>query len=271
MRRYDWMARMPRRLLQTGESPFEGRRQRTTTWSPDRADALSLLEESEMDAYGLIPWGSNYTFLVTLRHPEAGCGYAVYKPRRGESPLYDFPDGTLYRRERAAYVLSQALNWELVPPTIIRDGPYGIGMAQLFVDADTNAHYFTFGAEIPDIARRVALFDCVINNTDRKAGHILRAFDGRVWAIDHGLTFHAAPKLRTVIWDFAGEPLPPALTRDLARLLDTFEAADGPVAELRALLSHREVEALRRRTERLLDRGVYPQPDSYRSVPWPSV
>src|SRR5581483_5868087 len=106
----------------------------------------------------------------------------------------------------------------------------------LFVDADTNAHYFTFGPEIPDVARRVALFDCIINNTDRKAGHLLRAFDGRIWAIDHGLTFHSAPKLRTVIWDFAGERFPTELRCDLTTLLGLCDDVEGPLAELRTLL-----------------------------------
>ena len=144
-------------------------------------------------------------------------------------------------------------------------------MVQLFVDADTNAHYFTFGPEIPDVARRVALFDCIINNTDRKAGHLLRAFDGRIWAIDHGLTFHSAPKLRTVIWDFAGERFPTELRCDLTTLLGLCDDVEGPLAELRTLLNPRECAALRARVDRLLDDGAYPNPTSYRSVPWPSV
>ena len=139
------------------------------------------------------------------------------------------------------------------------------------VEADSTAHYFTFGAEITDAARRIALFDCVINNTDRKAGHLLRALDGRIWAIDHGLTFHAAPKLRTVIWEFAGEALPQPLVRDLSALLSICDDARGPLAELRTLLSQREREALRRRTEYLLKTGSFPQATSYRAMPWPAI
>jgi len=154
---------------------------------------------------------------------------------------------------------------------LFRGVPYGVGMVQLYVEADTNAHYFTFGPEIPDAARRVALFDCVINNTDRKAGHLLRGPDGRVWAIDHGLTFHFAPKLRTVIWDFAGERFAPPRLDDLRRLLDSLEDEDGPLAELRTLLRGRECDALRRRVEQLIHVGRYPQADSYRSMPWPSI
>jgi len=242
-----------------------------TSWDAGRADIMTLIDEAEIDSFGLIPWGSNYTFLVTLRHPTEGCSYAVYKPRRGEAPLYDFPEGTLYKRERAAYIISAALGWDLVPPTVIRDGPYGVGTVQLFVDADTNAHYFTFGEGAPDVARRICLFDCIINNTDRKAGHILLATDGRVWAIDHGLTFSATPKLRTVIWDFAGEPFPPRLARDVRALLPLLDKDAESAAELKTLLSGRECDALRRRAERLLEHGSYPQPTSYHSMPWPSV
>lgn len=265
------MPRMSGRVFRDDGSPLSGRRGGRAAWSPEQAEVLTWLEEAEVDSCGLIPWGSNYTFLIQLQHPEGGCSYAIYKPRRGEAPLYDFPEGTLYRRERAAYLVSQALGWDLVPPTIIRDGPYGVGMVQLFVDADTNGHYFTFGAEIADVARRIALFDCVVNNTDRKAGHLLRTHQGRVWAIDHGLTFHAAPKLRTVIWEFAGERFPRAKARDLRTLLGQLDQADSPLAELRRLLNTRECEAMRRRVERLLDAGVYPQPTSYRSMPWPSI
>lgn len=262
---------MSRRRFGSAEQPFSGRQAGAMTWSPDRDDVMTLLQEAEVDSCGLIPWGSNYTFLITLKHPTAGCSYAVYKPRRGEAPLGDFPDGTLFRRERAAYVVSSALGWNIVPPTVIRDGPYGIGMVQLFIDADTNAHYFTFGAQIADAARRIALFDCVINNTDRKAGHLLRATNGHVWAIDHGLTFHSAPKLRTVIWEFAGEPFRPELAADLAALRAACDSIDGPLAELRTLLNPRECEALRRRADRLLSAGAYPEPTSYYSMPWPAV
>lgn len=262
---------MSKRRFRLDGTPTDDATNQKAAWGADRPDVLTLLEESEIDSCGLIPWGSNYTFLVTLQHPSEGCSYAVYKPRRGESPLYDFPEGSLYRRERAAYIVSGAAGWDLVPPTVIRDGPYGVGMVQLYVEADTNAHYFTFGPEIPGAARRVALFDCVINNTDRKAGHLLRGPDGRVWAIDHGLTFHFAPKLRTVIWDFAGERFAHSRLDDLRRLLDGLDDDDGPLAELRALLRTRECDALRRRVEQLIHVGRYPQADSYRSMPWPSI
>jgi len=142
---------------------------------------------------------------------------------------------------------------------------------QLFVDADTNAHYFTVGAEIPDVARRICLFDLIVNNTDRKAGHVLRGADGRVWAIDHGLTFSTQPKLRTVIWDFAGEPFPTVLIDDMTATLDAFKKGGGMMEELRGLLNGRECEALVKRVERLIARAMYPHPTSYHSMPWPSV
>lgn len=256
---------MSRRRFRFDTPPPHGG-QNTAAWDASRPDVITLLEESEIDSCGLIPWGSNYTFLITVQHPEAGCSYAVYKPQRGESPLYDFPEGTLYRRERAAYVVSSALGWDLVPPTVIRDGPYGIGMVQLFVEADTNAHYFTFGPEIPDAARRIALFDLIVNNTDRKAGHLLRGHDGRVWAIDHGLTFHSSPKLRTVIWDFAGDRLDGTDAADLERLVER-----GLPDELTAHLQDGEAAALERRISRLLSVGRLPEPRSDRPYPWPLV
>lgn len=262
---------MPKRHLRLAGRSSSAAGSTAPSWAADRDDVITLLHESEIDSCGLIPWGSNYTFLILMEHPTEGHSYAIYKPRRGETPLYDFPEGSLFQRERAAFVVSQALNWGLVPPTIIRDGPHGVGMVQLFIDADTNSHYLTFGAEVPDMARRVALFDCVINNTDRKAGHLLRGCDGRVWAIDHGLTFHSAPKLRTVIWDFAGEPLPCSLAQDLGRLRDLADGFDGDLAELRSLLNGRERDAMRRRIDVLLASGTFPHPVSYRSMPWPAV
>ena len=153
-------------------------------------------------------WSSNATFLVnaTLDDVEVP---AVYKPQRGERPLWDFPEGTLCNREVAAYELSDALGWSIVPETVLRDGPYGIGMVQRFVDHDPDDHYFTLLEAHLDDFQRFAAFDVLANNADRKGGHCLQAkFDGHIWGIDHGLTFNAVDKLRTVIWDFAGEPVP---------------------------------------------------------------
>jgi uncharacterized repeat protein (TIGR03843 family) len=169
---------------------------------------LELLARGEITVKGRLPWASNATFLVEVTRGRATT-LAVYKPQRGERPLWDFPRG-LHRREVAAYHLSEALGFGVVPPTLAREGPYGAGSLQLFVDAEFEEHYFTL-RERPE--QRAALtqlcaFDLVANNADRKSGHCLLGRDGRLYAIDNGLCFHAEPKLRTVVWDFAGEPVP---------------------------------------------------------------
>ena len=161
-----------------------------------------------------MPWSSNATFLAKLEHDGVE-SLAIYKPRKGERPLWDFPRGTLCDREVAAHLVSEALGWDIVPLTILRDGPAGVGMVQRFVDHDPEEHFFTLRERFGDMFRRFALFDVVINNADRKSGHCLRDRHDHVWGIDHGVSFHAAVKLRTVIWDYEGEPIGPA---DLAAL-----------------------------------------------------
>jgi len=202
-------------------------------------------------------------------HP-AGERLAVYKPLRGERPLWDFPDGTLAAREVAAWEASQALGWGLVPPTVFRqDGPAGPGSLQLFLDLDPERHYFTFSEQEKEGLRPAAAFDILINNADRKGGHVLLAPDGHVWLIDHGVCFHHEPKLRTVIWDFAEEPIPDTLLRDVDRF------RRGLAGELRSvfadLLSGIEVEALDRRAARILESGTFPMPGPSRPYPWPLV
>jgi hypothetical protein len=216
-----------------------------------------------------IPWSSNYTFAASLAvdgHPPF---LAIYKPRRGEIPLYDFPDGTLYKRERAAYLVSRALGWDFIPPTIIRDGPHGIGSVQLYIDPEPRADFFEYREQHAAELQRIALFDVIVNNADRKAGHCLKARDGRIWGIDHGLTFNTVPKLRTVIWDFAGQPVPVPLLRQL----DGFRANPARVAALQTqlgqLLARQEVVAFFKRVEAVLECRRYPGPTSRRSVPWP--
>jgi uncharacterized repeat protein (TIGR03843 family) len=228
---------------------------------------LTLLVEGSIELLGRILRSSNETFLARVsRGDESAC--AVYKPEAGERPLMDFEPG-LYRRERAAYLLSEHLGWDLVPPTVIReDSPLGIGSLQWFVECDFNEHYFTLYSDSPETHRvlsQIALFDYVANNTDRKSGHVLRGYDGRVWGIDHGLCFSAGYKLRTVIWDFAGAPIPTALLEDLTPLA---EAVPPGVAEL---LDDTEVTALQRRVQRLLHDGVLPVDPTGRRYPWPLV
>ena len=230
----------------------------------------TLLERGDLTPVGLLPGASNDTFLCTLSDGELET-YAVYKPRRGEAPLWDFPDGTLHLREMAAFVVDRALGWDLVPPTVIRDGPLGVGMAQLFVDHDPTEHYLTLGPSYPDVFRRVAAFDIVVNNADRKSGHCLLQRDAeRIWIVDHGVTFHEQPKLRTVIWDFAGEPIPEDVLADLRGFAGELQTG-RPGQALRPLLDDDEVLAMTHRLQAFLHGAVYPEPGPGRPYPWPPI
>ena len=206
-------------------------------------------------------------FLAAVRQEEVD-ERAVYKPGRGERPLWDYPGG-LFRREVAAYALSAALGIDVVPETVLRlDGPHGEGSLQRFVDADFAEHYFTLLSEPayhPQL-RRIAAFDLLINNGDRKGGHLLKDLDGRIWGIDHGLCFHEEAKLRTVMWDFAGEELP-------VEMLSACEAVVEAIpAEVEALLEQGECQALKRRAVSLLRKRRFPAPrEDYRAYPWPLV
>jgi hypothetical protein len=193
----------------------------------------------------------------------------VYKPRAGEAPLWDFPEGTLCHREVAAYRVSQALGWPRVPPTVLREGPEGPGSLQLFLEFDPEEHYFTLAERMPDAFRRVALFDVVVNNADRKGGHCLLASDGELFVVDHGVCFHQHLKLRTVIWEFAGDPIDDELGRDLERL--RMDLGDDLRTQLDPLLSARELEAMRERLDALLRSGTFPRPGPGRPYPWPPV
>ena len=230
------------------------------------ADPLTILAGGEMELEGRMPWSSNATFLATVSDGDVELR-AIYKPYRGERPLWDFPDG-LYRREVAAYELSVALGWNIVPETVVREeGPYGVGSLQRFVDAEFEQHYFTL-LEDPktlDQLRRMCTFDLLANNADRKSGHCLLDEDGHIWGIDHGLCFHREPKLRTVMWDFCGEPIPAGLLGDVERL-----AHDVP-DPLARLLAPEETAALMRRAERVLHLKRFPEPGPNRPYPWPLV
>ena len=240
----------------------------TTEVSAQRV--TTLLSAGELSPVGLLPGASNDTFLCTISDGELET-YAVYKPRRGEAPLWDFPDGTLFQREMAAFVVAAALGWEMVPPTVIRDGWLGIGMVQLFVDHDPAEHYLTLAHAFPDTFRRVAAFDILINNADRKSGHcLLQRGTERIWIVDHGVTFHPHPKLRTVIWEHAGESIPPEIATDVARFAQDLDVGTTR-ATLEALLADEEIDALRRRAEILLRNASYPEPGPGRPYPWPPV
>ncbi|MFC7376390.1 MULTISPECIES: SCO1664 family protein [unclassified Brachybacterium] len=257
---------------------------------------LHALETEPIELLGGIVGSSNETFLVRLGEACADV-HAVYKPELGERPLHDFPPG-LYRRERAAYLLSQHLGWGLVPPTVIReDGPFGVGSYQLFRHHDPDEHYFTLytrstghvlpvvlegfgdpfglglleasadgaGEDVQEQLRRLAVFDILANNADRKAGHVLRGTDGRVWAIDHGLCFSEDLKLRTVIWDFAGEALEDETLESL------WDVVDEVPAEVADLLEPAEVRALQGRARWLTAVGELPGDPTGMRFPWPLI
>jgi hypothetical protein len=235
----------------------------------DRSGTLDLLTEGEIRPLGLMPRASNYTFLAEVKDGERTV-LAVYKPREGETPLWDFPEGTLCKREVAAYLLSQALGWPDVPPTVLRNGPMGPGSLQLFVQADPRQHFFTLRELCLDAFMPVATFDVVANNADRKSGHCLRAEDGTVWVVDHGVCFSTEPKLRTVIWEFAGQAVPRKHLEDVRRVADGLRW--GALRQsLLGLLSEREVDATARRAEALASTGKFPRPGHRRAYPWPPV
>jgi uncharacterized repeat protein (TIGR03843 family) len=237
------------------------------TLAPDDPAMPELLERGEMQILGLMPWSSNGTYLVELRRG-ADHAPAIYKPERGERPLWDFPEA-LWRREVASYELSEQLGFGLVPTTVARHAaPMGPGSVQAFVPAEFAEHYFTLRErdELAAPLRRLCAFDLVANSADRKGGHCLVDADGRVWAIDNGLTFHEEFKVRTVLWDFAGEPIPGEIADALAALLD-----DGLTGAFDSLLDADERAAVLHRTRMLLSAGRFPHDESGRRYPWPLV
>jgi uncharacterized repeat protein (TIGR03843 family) len=233
---------------------------------------VSALQRGELTLKGEFVWGSNYTFLVEARK-EGEPFLCVYKPTRGERPLWDFPAASLARREAAAYLVSQALGWELVPPTVYREeAPLGPGSLQLFIDHDPEYHYFNFSEEDRQRLRPVALFDVLVNNADRKGSHILLDAERHIWLIDHGICFHVENKLRTVVWDFAGETLPVELSEGLRLFRSKLEPAGKLAARLGKLLNEQEVRALAERADRLLECNRFPNPHpDRRPYPWPPV
>ncbi len=234
-------------------------------------EVCELLRNADSEACDLIPHGSNYTFLVKLSLDHQSTWYGVYKPKKGETPLWDFPMGTLYKREIAAYVLSEALGWCFVPPTVIWDGPHGVGSLQIFVNNERGITFFELRESHPNEMKRIAVFDFICNNTDRKGGHCIKGANGMTWAIDHGLTFHPEYKLRTVIWDYGGDPAPQELLQDVERELRRFHSRNGLAQAMKGTLSGEESEALEYRMRYLLENPVLPELRSRRDVPWPLV
>ncbi|MFI7010901.1 SCO1664 family protein [Streptomyces sp. NPDC050145] len=269
--------------------------------APTDLAALDLLTRGELEVRGQIREASNAVLLCTVTHEgrEATC---VYKPVRGERPLWDFPDGTLAQREVAAYEVSEALGWGLVPPTVLRDGPYGEGMCQLWIDGpeepaegdrllalvdgeEPGEGWKAIGfaevgegrtallvhADDPRL-RRLSVLDAVINNGDRKGGHLLLDTTGRLYGIDHGVTFNAEDKLRTLLWGWAGEPLTEEATAALETLRDRLGATEPLAARLGALITATELDAVRERVAELLRTGRHREPGGdWPAIPWPPV
>ncbi len=234
-------------------------------------DFLDLLASGDVEVLGLLPYSSNYTFLARVTRGDEQV-HAVYKPKRGERPLWDFPHGTLAGREVAAYLVARAAGWPIVPPTVLRaDAPMGEGSLQLFIEHDPDRHYFVLMEERAEELRAFAAFDAVINNADRKGGHVIEDRDARLWAVDHGVSFHVEPKLRTVIWSYAEEPL----GDDLRERLEVLGAALSEPGELQdalsGLLSPEEVAATLERVAGLLVDDQFPPPPPDRPLPWPLI
>ena len=262
-------------MLSTGDTHVNSAREplisRSTDWlGQDDPTLTSLLQEGDLSLEGLISWSSNFVFLGHVQRADTIL-QVVYKPVRGERPLADFPTGTLAAREVAAFVLDRLLGWHLVPPTVMREGEYGAGSVQLFLPVDQEAHYFTFRDDhsFRSAFMTLVTFDIIANNADRKSGHCLRYGSRRIIAIDHGLCFHTGPKLRSVIWDFAGLMVPRSVLSAVRRLLDEWSSAS---ARLAPYLTVDELDALRARTEALLASRRFPHPPAdRRPYPWPPI
>jgi len=241
------------------EPAFQARGQ---AWNPLRPDVRELLREALPLELAPIYYGSNHCFLVTLDADRDGRSLAVYKPARGEYPLYDFPSGTLYKREVASEIIDTILGWHLVPPTVVSRGAYGVGSLQLFIES------YTEGELAATELQRLALLDVILNNADRKIDHCLLGEGGKLWGIDHGLTFHPHPKLRTVIWHFAGRAIDSQDQKDLRSLLTALKSKSGPAAaELADLITRLEWRMLVDRVERLTAMARFPDP-RHKSVPY---
>jgi hypothetical protein len=244
------------------------------SWSADEPidtpSALALLREGDIDVVGRVRDASNLVLWCAISGAGEGAPtlHAAYKPIRGERPLDDFPDGTLASREEAAWWVSEALGWSIVPPTVVRDGPAGAGMVQLWIDTDDRVDVLRMILVRDERLRRMAVFDVLVNNADRKGGHVLVTEEGDVHGCDHGICFAAEPKLRTVLWGWRGERLTEAERADIERLCGELDEALG--RRLADLLSDREIDALGARARGLLSDGCLPHPDPYRHViPWP--
>ena len=252
------------------ELPSDRTRRRPRRGSSGRVDAIELLASGRLEVEGRLIEASNATLFCRIQHDgtEAAC---VYKPVAGERPLWDFPPGTLAGREVAAYLVSQAAGWAVVPPTVYRDGPFGPGMCQLWIDADDTVDLIALARRTNHRQLRdMAVFDAVVNNADRKIGHLLPTDDGQLYGCDHGVCFSEEYKLRTVLWQWRGRPLTVQAIEALRRLRAAFDAALA--ADLARFLAAEEIHATVRRIEMLLKHRVHPYPsEEWPAVPWPPL
>ena len=226
-----------------------------------------LLAQGDIEVEGRLVDASNATLFVNVRDGESETK-AIYKPVAGERPLWDFPDGNLAQRERAAYLISEAMGLHCVPLTILREGPFGVGMVQLWIDIDESINLEEYFRRDDQQLRHVSLFDAVINNTDRKIGHLLPATDGHLYVCDHGVTFHSEDKLRTVLWQWAGHQISNEEREILENLRTFLESVDS--AEIHSLITEDEFHSLTLRITRLLKDGTFPEPNpDWPHIPWP--
>ncbi|MYK60479.1 MAG: hypothetical protein F4034_00630 [Chloroflexi bacterium] len=244
---------------------------------PDSVAGLSRKEIEErlakwpINGIGLHPGGSNYVFVVRLAEDDEEI-FAIYKPAAGERPLRDFPYGTLHNREWSAYIIADALGWPAVPPTVVRDGPHGIGSVQLFIDADFTKHYFNLRDERLDDYTPVAMFDVLVNNADRKGGACLLDGDDRIWAVDHGLTFNPLARRRTVMFEFNSSPYPDEVLKAIGNLVPTRAAGGSDLRDkLAGVLDEPEIDSLIRRGREMLESRNFPHLDPDWNVPWPMI
>ncbi len=236
-----------------------------------RQEVERRLNEWPITGIGLHPGGSNYVFVVRLAEGDEEI-YGIYKPAAGERPLRDFPYGTLHHREWSAYIIADALGWPAVPPTVVREGPHGIGSVQLFIDADFAKHYFNMREDRLDDYTPVAMFDVLVNNADRKGGACLLDADDTIWAVDHGLTFNPMARRRTVMFEFNGTPYPDELLASIEALLTSLDRPDSALRDkLATALDEHEIDSLLRRARDMIKDRVFPVLDPDWNVPWPMI
>ncbi len=261
----DFENRWPLRSSQADESAHDNGR-RVDARQPLNPDLLRTLREAEIDECKLVPWGSNYTFAITFAQAGDNAPIAIYKPASGEIPLWDFESGSLYRREYASFLLSRALGWHFIPPTVVRDGPHGVGTVQLYIEPLQRAQNLFARERYQPALKRMFVFDLLVNNADRKSSHLfVGRQDRRLWGIDHGLTFHVDAKLRTVIWNFCGESLDSNLRQSLDRLI-RHQSRIG--ALLDPYLRDPEIDRIFLRADQLRQDEALPYLNQRRNIPY---